>query len=260
MFLLESSLVRGGEMRLEESNILFVDDEVILGELWVAWLKRVAARVFYAENGVEALRILKENPINVIISDIRMPVMDGVSLLKEVIAMRASMPVFIFVTGYSDLSARDAYQMGAGAILQKPIDREELLQLVRRGLTDTEELWKEPGTPSQAAKVAATFDSLASAQELGKIAFGRRGFCIHLQATLFDNPVEFILHFESNEKEVSGQGIVRWKALDEGQYGIEITCLGDSSREWLIQFMKQNDPRSFIPSSAGRRKGGPKAA
>lgn len=232
-------------MRIEESNVLFVDDEVNLGELWVAWLKRVAARVFYAENGAEVLRILRENPINVIISDIRMPVMDGVSLLGEVMAMRASIPVFIFITGYSDLSPRDAYHMGAGAILQKPIEREELLQVVRRCLTDEEELWKEPGTPSPAAKVTATFDSLASAQELGKVGFGRRGFCIH--STLFDNPVEFTLHFESNQKKLSGQGIVRWKALDEGQYGIEITRVDDSSREWLIQFLRQNNPVSFIP-------------
>jgi CheY-like chemotaxis protein len=64
-------------MRIEEARILVVDDELELLEIFAAWLGRSGCEVFTAPNGAEALKTLQTEKIDVLISDIRMPIMDA---------------------------------------------------------------------------------------------------------------------------------------------------------------------------------------
>jgi CheY-like chemotaxis protein len=69
---------------LEQASILYVEDEPFLRESMAAWLKQKAERVFCAEHGAEALEILAANKIDLVVSDVRMPVMDGITLVKKI--------------------------------------------------------------------------------------------------------------------------------------------------------------------------------
>jgi CheY-like chemotaxis protein len=239
-------------MELKQSSILVVDDEPFLREIMEGWLARVAGQVFSAENGVQALEILAANKVDLILSDIRMPVMDGITLLKKIKEARVRTPEVIFLSGFSDVPLRQAYDMGAEAVLEKPISREELVDIAKRALTEADELWRSPPCATLETKVEMTFRSLTTALEEKRIGFGRRGFCIDTAADLREGPVEFTLEFEDDRLVLSGQGVVRWTAPKEGRVGIEITCLRDGSHTWMVDHIKRNKPVAFIPGFVGR--------
>jgi CheY-like chemotaxis protein len=238
-------------MELKQASILLVDDEPFLREIMAVWLGRAAGQVLCAENGEEALKVLAANKIDLIVSDVRMPVMDGIALLKRVKAKGVRAPAVIFITGFSDVPLRDAFDMGAEAILEKPISREELLEIARRALAETDVLWREvPGT-LPAMKLKLSFGSLATALQEKRIAFGRRGFCIESAHDLYEGPVEFAVEFRDDHRVLSGLGVVRWTAPEEGKAGIEITYLDDASRTWVVNHVEQSEPLAFIPGLAG---------
>lgn len=239
-------------MELKQASILVVDDEPFLREIMAGWLARVAGHVLSAEDGAEALKVLAANKIDLILSDIRMPVMDGMALLKKIKETGVRTPEVIFITGFSDVPLREAYDIGAEAVLEKPISREELLDIAKRALTEADELWREPPCAGLEMKLEMTFGSLTTALKEKRIGFGRRGFCIDTAVGLREGPVEFTMEFEDDRLVLSGQGVVRWTAPKEGKAGIEITCLHDGSRTWMVDHVKRNRPLAFIPGFTGR--------
>jgi CheY-like chemotaxis protein len=238
-------------MELKQASILLVDDEPFLREIMGGWLARAAGQVFCAEDGAEALKILAAKKIDLILSDVRMPVMDGITLLKKVKETGARTPGVIFITGFSDVPLRDAFDMGVEAILEKPITREELLEIARRTLAEADDLWREPPGTAPEMKMQLSFASLAAALKEKRIAFGRKGFCIDAAHGLCEGPVEFAVEFRDDCLVLSGQGVVRWTAPEEGKAGIEITYLDDASRTWVVDHVEESQPLAFIPGLAG---------
>lgn len=236
-------------MNLEEASVLLVEDEPLLCEAMTGWLNRVAGRGFCAANGKEALRVLKANRIDLVVSDVRMPVMDGIALLETLNRLRPGHPPVILVTGYSDLTLREAYDRGAEAMVEKPIDREGLLLAMRRSLVEPSELWRQPHRARASVKIRARFASLASALAAEKLAFGRKGFCIESNEGLREGAVEFLLHFKHEGRVIAGQGEVRWTAPEEGRAGIEIISVDDRCRDWLVDLLKRAAPVACIPAS-----------
>ena len=126
-------------MKLKEAAVLFVDDEPLLRESIGAWLAAKAGRALCAQHGAEALEILGTNKIDLLLTDVRMPVMDGIALIKK-IAEAEPKPRVILVTGYNDLTPPEAYKLGVDAIVEKPIDREELLRVMQSSLANVQAL------------------------------------------------------------------------------------------------------------------------
>jgi YesN/AraC family two-component response regulator len=122
-------------VKLKEAAVLFVEDEPLLRESMGAWLARKAGRVICAQHGAEALEILAANKIDLLLSDIRMPVMDGIALVKK-IRKTGLKPRVILVTGFQDSALRDAYKLGVDAIVEKPFDRGQLLRTMQYCLED----------------------------------------------------------------------------------------------------------------------------
>jgi CheY-like chemotaxis protein len=123
-------------MQLEEASLLLVDDEPVLLDLMKEFLRGFADQVFCAGNGAEALQVLAAHRIDLIVTDIRMPVMDGVTLIRKINEAPGQRPPVIFITGYSDLTLPEARDLGAQTILEKPIAHEDLLDEMRRSLRD----------------------------------------------------------------------------------------------------------------------------
>jgi two-component system nitrogen regulation response regulator GlnG len=120
--------------------VWIVDDDSSIR--WVLQKALQAANIpcFSFENPQDLLLQLEtEQPPEVIVSDIRMPQMDGIALLREVHKRFENIPVII-MTAHSDLdSAVNAYQSGAFEYLPKPFDIDEAVNLVRRALTHARE-------------------------------------------------------------------------------------------------------------------------
>jgi CheY-like chemotaxis protein len=232
--------------------VLFVEDEPLLRETMGAWLQQKVGRALCAEHGEAAVGILAVNRINLVLSDVRMPVMDGIALVEKLREF-PSPPRVILITGFSDVTLRQAYEMGVDAIVEKPIDRQELLRVMQNSLSDPAELWRQPSQTEADMKLSASFPSLAAALEKPDIAFGRRGFCIKSPGLLYEGPVDFLITFTGDQRVLSGQGVVRWVDQQEGQAGIEITCLGEACRTWVLGVIREQAGIEFVPASLTAR-------
>lgn len=240
-------------MQLTDATVLVVDDEEAICEIMAAWFARHARRVLSACNGQEALKLLAENHVDAIVSDVRMPVMDGVALVRAIAATGAERPRVILVTGFSDLQPRDAYALGVEAIIEKPLERDHLLDAVKRGLTDRNELWSKPVEFSSDDVLAASpvcfasFTSLTDALRDGQIGFGRGGFCLRTSHKFREGLVQFRLEFQADHKIISGMGVVRWCSPAEGLLGVEILYIDDQNRGWIADLAENKKLESYIP-------------
>jgi CheY-like chemotaxis protein len=110
---------------------LVVDDEPLLVSALIRTLARIGCEGIGAHDGLEALaRVRDEPPIDLVLCDVRMPNMDGPTLLKELRALGAAMP-FVFLTGYGDHSDAELRAMGAVAVCGKPTPASILRDVVR---------------------------------------------------------------------------------------------------------------------------------
>ena len=119
-------------------SILIVDDEPDIADLFRQRFRREVRQgqyvLHFAGSGEEALRRFAEiHPeLIVILSDINMPGMDGLELLREIRWLRPALPV-LMVTAYGDDDRkRRADELGAAAFLAKPVDFEQLKQHLLR--------------------------------------------------------------------------------------------------------------------------------
>ncbi|MBI4962548.1 MAG: response regulator [Desulfomonile tiedjei] len=112
---------------MTEFRVLLVDDEPDFLETLVKRLKKRKLEVFSASNGKEALDVLKETPVDVVVLDVRMPDMDGIQTLREIKKIRPGVEV-IMLTGHASVEvAIQGMELGAFDYLMKPMDIDELL-------------------------------------------------------------------------------------------------------------------------------------
>jgi sigma-B regulation protein RsbU (phosphoserine phosphatase) len=122
-------------------KILSVDDEAPLELLIRQYFRRKIRNgeyeFFFAHNGLEALSILYNNPdIEIILSDINMPEMDGLTLLAKVNEMRNPALRVIMVSAYGDMkNIREAMNNGAFDFATKPIDMDDLSLTIEKAIT-----------------------------------------------------------------------------------------------------------------------------
>lgn len=119
----------------DKKNILVIDDEEIVRISCRRALTPEGFNVEVARDGLEGLRLLKEKPYDLILIDLKMPNMDGMEVLENILAMRPDAKVII-ITGYSAVeTAVKAIKMGAFNYLEKPFTPDSLLEAVREALS-----------------------------------------------------------------------------------------------------------------------------
>jgi putative two-component system response regulator len=117
-----------------EDQILIVDDEEIICSILARRLTREGYACVTANNGREALQYFYKHPFSLIISDIKMPEMDGLTLLKRVKATNPKMMV-IMVTAFPEIDlAVEAMHLGAYDFIIKPADLDLVILSVRKAL------------------------------------------------------------------------------------------------------------------------------
>lgn len=117
-------------------KILVVDDEEGARELFNAILTDEGYDVQLADSGATALSLFRNNPFNLVITDIKMPVMDGLQLLQEIRKIGSKTDV-IMVTAYGEVeSYLKAMSLGAAEYINKPIRIKELKRIVHKVLTE----------------------------------------------------------------------------------------------------------------------------
>ncbi len=118
----------------QAARILIVDDEAFIREILVRKLRTLGYVCESAEDGRTALRMLAEQPYDLLLTDIMMPEMSGVDLIKEATKIRPEVAV-ILVTSVVDLEvAVDALKLGAYDYITKPFSLNEVTLSVARAL------------------------------------------------------------------------------------------------------------------------------
>ena len=122
------------------SRILVADDEANIRKVLAALLRRDGHDVETVADGAEALSVLdaESTGMDVVISDLRMPKLDGLSLLREVAAKHPEIPVIVITAHGTIDTAVEAMKAGAFDYLQKPFEQEELRLIVDKAVRTRE--------------------------------------------------------------------------------------------------------------------------
>src|SRR5712692_1130534 len=116
------------------ANLLIVDDELGMRQFLTHLFQRDGHNVRVAENGARAMELLRQEPADLIMSDVKMPDMSGIELLR---AARELLPEteVIMMTAFANVeTAREAFLLGAYDFVQKPFDNDLLKETVARAL------------------------------------------------------------------------------------------------------------------------------
>jgi DNA-binding NtrC family response regulator len=120
-----------------KARILIVDDEERMADVVAMALRRAGYECETGRNGVEALQALEERGADVLVTDWKMPEMDGLELLRHVHTQRPNLPVILITAHGSVPSAVAAMREGAFDYVTKPFDNDELRAVVTRALDMT---------------------------------------------------------------------------------------------------------------------------
>jgi len=117
-----------------QHSILIVEDEKMVREGLVRAFSNTY-RMYQASNGREAVDVIKKNSeIRVIVSDLKMPELDGFELLEQVKTTNKKIDVIFVTAFYSIESAVDAIKKGAFEYMTKPVDIKKLEQTIKNAI------------------------------------------------------------------------------------------------------------------------------
>lgn len=103
-----------------KGNLLLIDDETELSESMKELFEDEAKQIFIANNGEEALSILEKNEIHCVVSDIKMPVMDGLKFMRVARERGHSQPIIFFTGHGTEQLKKEVRELGAADLLMKP--------------------------------------------------------------------------------------------------------------------------------------------
>ncbi len=225
-------------------NILIVDDEEDLVSALVYGLQNAGHTVFKAENGNQALKIIKEQNIEVLVTDVKMPVMDGRELLKALNSAMEKPPRVIFFTGSAG-AGENLINQGAEIVLQKPISLNTILKHI------------ESFSPKERCQARLNF----SHNQKIEYKFKKQESPIHGLADLSENGM-FVKQIENRPNVgttvyfslqlshtgspivINGEGVVKWvsdsKESNKGQgFGVEFRNLTATDKQQLKKVFSQ---------------------
>ncbi|MBW1877017.1 MAG: sigma-54-dependent Fis family transcriptional regulator [Deltaproteobacteria bacterium] len=131
------------------SRILIVDDEPSIRKVLTAHLQRLGHEIQTAEDGGAAIGFLEQDTFHLVVSDLKMPVVDGMALLRWVTDNQPGLPVILITAHGTVDSAVEAIKRGAFDYITKPFDRDELQGVINKALTveqrNTRRFHPEPG-------------------------------------------------------------------------------------------------------------------
>lgn len=133
----------------DKKQILVADDEPNLRRVLGAQLSRDGHEVHLVEDGKAALRCLQENHIDLIVTDLKMPGLDGMGLLRKALELDPGLPV-VMITAHGTVdTAVEALKTGAFDYITKPFDQDELRTIVKKALK-TRDLASREATRAEA--------------------------------------------------------------------------------------------------------------
>ncbi|MBK6900089.1 MAG: sigma-54-dependent Fis family transcriptional regulator [bacterium] len=161
---------------MTDARVLIVDDEASQRESLGGFLLKRGYDVVLAGDGATALRIVHESVVDVMLTDVRMPVMDGAELLAKAKAANPLLEVIV-VTAYGSIAdAVEAMRRGASGYITKPIDLDDIELQIQKAVerrhlvSEVRELRRQVAAPHTFAGIVAESPSMTAALDLASRA------------------------------------------------------------------------------------------
>lgn len=237
--------------------ILIVDDEVDICTILVSEFEVEGFECLTAHSGNSALAIwTNRKDVDVIISDVRMPDGTGIDLVKRIKDNNPAVPIFMFVSGFTDLSIQEAFHLGAVGLFPKPFDFDNLLRQVKDSLLPKDKLWGRREHASIPCQVS--FSPVCGSPESAKngliLNLGRGGMLIRTANINIDlsNFVDFnIIFSEIKSSPLQGKGKIHWTEISSDQQslliGMEFVYLNEKSIRNILILIDAMRLTPFIP-------------
>jgi DNA-binding NtrC family response regulator len=144
-------------MLLEGKQVLVVDDEPNLRRVLSAQLSRDGYDVHTAEDGQQALTVLNEHHIDLVITDLKMPNVDGMELLRRTLELDPGLPI-VMITAHGTVdNAVEALKLGAFDYITKPFDQGEVRTIVKKALRTRDLAANEASPPTAQTTAGARY-------------------------------------------------------------------------------------------------------
>lgn len=115
---------------LDKFTVLIVDDEPEIRKMLFFDFKRQGFNTLSAASAAEAFELVLKEKIDLVLSDMRMPGGDGMSLLENIRKIDPKIPIVIFLTGFADITEEECIAKGAVAVFTKPYERKNLMNAI----------------------------------------------------------------------------------------------------------------------------------
>jgi CheY-like chemotaxis protein len=248
------------EFSWKNARILIVDDEPDMRDIFGSWLRNLGCSVTTACDGRDALDALSQERFDAIVTDVRMPRVDGIELVQLLHRAGRYTPVVIFVSGFVDLPLYEAYDLGVEAVLSKPCERKELIQALKRSIQRRNMVFEPDPAAAPPAPEDVIHESFLGGPETTHVAIGRGGLSIESSgARMPGSAVGFSLHFtEGTLPVLSGWGLLRWNEVIAGRtrIGVEFMELDPASSGFFGRWIDDTCSPSFIPKLPHRNAAG----
>lgn len=183
-------------MNKGKKNILIVDDDLSILEVLEARLAAAGFNVLKASCGPDAMKILQNSDVDLLVSDIKMPDMSGLQLQKKAGTITPNLPVILLTAFGTIPGAVEAVKSGATDYLTKPFDGKELVkkinsifkgnspQVDKRVIDDGHFIWGKSGAMKELKDLCDKISgSSANVLILGESGVGKEGIARHLHET-----------------------------------------------------------------------------
>jgi len=134
----------------ETMTVLLVDDDPAVGAVLSALLRQEGIAAREVRSGKEALRVLEDEPFDLVVTDLRMPEMTGMDLLASILEKWPEQQVVMLTAHGSVPTAVEAMRLGATDFLLKPFDAEEVVYVIRKAIVKGSHLAARLGSSSVA--------------------------------------------------------------------------------------------------------------
>ncbi|HJL16501.1 MAG TPA: sigma-54 dependent transcriptional regulator [Sandaracinaceae bacterium LLY-WYZ-13_1] len=150
-------------------QVLIVDDDRAVGTVLQGLLRQAGHEAAFVLSAEEALARVASRPVDLVLTDLRMPSMDGMELLEALKERAPEIPVVMLTAHGSVETAVEAMKKGAADFLRKPFDRDEVLFTVDKALLRSEHAQQQPAGPPPPAAERPWLGDSAAMEEVGDL-------------------------------------------------------------------------------------------
>ncbi len=165
---------------LEEISLLYVEDEAIIRDEFVDILQNEVHTLYVATNGEEGLRLFNEHQIDVVVTDIRMPLMDGISMSRAILKINPDVPIIISSAFNDTQYLMESIQLGIHYYLLKPVHLNEFFSTLEKAsvnIINAKHLQQSKKLLSQYKEAVDKNSIVSKADKDGIITYVNEPFC-----------------------------------------------------------------------------------